>query len=86
LENVDQVRVVVDSRLNPTVAQLYVLNDNPIPGDIEEWFRAWWDRVNQGALAVGIRLLGLRALAYDKLSAAEYRASGELDLVRVSPT
>jgi hypothetical protein len=46
------VRFAVDSRLNPTDAQLYVLNDRPIADDIWEWFRAWWDGVHPGALAV----------------------------------
>jgi hypothetical protein len=76
LDNFEQVRVAVDSRLNRTMAQPYVLNDSAIAGDIEEWFRVWWDGVNPGALAVGIRLLGLRTLTFGELTAEEYRASG----------
>lgn len=83
--NVDQIRVAVDSRLNPTVAQLLVLNDERVPGDLVEWFHQWWDEVNPGALAAGIQLQRLRTATYSELSAAEYMASGELELSRVSP-
>jgi len=85
VDNVDQVRAVADSRLNPSVAELIVLNDERIPGDIAEWFHQWWDEINPGALAAGIQLQRLRTATYSELSAAEYLASGELELTRVSP-
>lgn len=85
LSNVTEVRAAVDNRLEPTTAQIYVLNDTRIPGDVQDWFRTWWDEANQRASTAGIALQALRVETYAELSAHEYRASGELDLTRVSP-
>lgn len=84
-EHIAQVRALVDSRLNTTTAQLFVVGDKRIPGDVVEWFRNWWDDVNPIALAGGITLQTLRIVTWDEMTAREYNVSGELNLARWSP-
>jgi len=85
VRNVDQIRVRVDSRLNTTTAELFVVGGTRVPGDVAEWFRDWWDEVNQSALAGGIALQALRVVTWDDMTAREYDATGEVNLTRWSP-
>lgn len=80
-----EVRVATDSRLDPRTGRVFVLSEERIPGDVEEWFRGWWDAVNLAAAANGISLQALSATTYGDISAAELLASAELDLTRFSP-
>lgn len=83
--NVNEVRAALDSLLSPSIVQLLILNDEPIPDDVEEWFRTWWDEIHPAAAAQGLTLLAIRFGRYDDITAAEYLATSEVGLNRVSP-
>jgi hypothetical protein len=83
---VPEVGVVLDSRLNPTTAQVVVLCESPLGDAMTEWWNTWWDRCREGAARAGITLQALDfKVLDDSYSAVQYRKLTLLPLVNVSP-
>jgi hypothetical protein len=84
--DVPELGVRLDSRLNPSTAQIVVVCHSPLDKEETEWWNSWWDDRRGPASEIGISLQALDFKVLDAgYSAAEYRQLTHLPLANVSP-
>jgi hypothetical protein len=84
--DVPELGVRLDSRLNPSTAQVVVISRSALDREETDWWNSWWDGCRGAASEVGITLQALDFKTLDDtFSAAEYRQLTPLPLINVSP-
>ncbi|MHB1536214.1 MAG: hypothetical protein ACYC1D_16710 [Acidimicrobiales bacterium] len=84
--DVPELGVRLDSRLNPSTAQVVVICNASLDEEEKEWWNRWWDDRRAPASEAGITLQALDFKVLDEgYSAAEYRQLTHLPLANVSP-
>lgn len=85
-QDVPELGVRLDSRLNPSTAQVVVICDSALDEEQLAWWQSWWDGRREPAAQAGIQLQALDfKVLDDSFSAAEYRQLTHLPLANVSP-
>jgi hypothetical protein len=87
IENkVPELGIRLDSRLQPTTAQVVVLCDEPLSDALRAWWEACLDSLRPEAAASGIAMQVLDFMQLDQTPASEYRKLTILPMLNVSPS
>lgn len=86
IAKIPDLGVRLDSRLQPTTAQIVVLCDEPLSSTLHKWWEACADSLRSEAAARGITIQALDFMQLDQTTASEYRKLTILPMVNVSPT
>ncbi|MEU6044297.1 hypothetical protein [Streptomyces griseus] len=85
LDNVNEVRVALDSYLAPKEARLILLVEEELPAVVWDWWLNWWDDAIDAASNLGFALHPLEQKTTAAMSVKEYKEMVAVPTDRVSP-